>query len=72
LIEQSGAWLEIRYVAISQELSFRALIAGQGNALWVGGSRVQRADLRLVGPVATALWAVLSQHPPTGQEAPEG
>jgi hypothetical protein len=70
---QAGAWLEVRYVAVSQELSIRALVAeAQGTALWVGGTRVQRADVRLVGPAATALWTVLSQHPPTGQDTPEG
>jgi hypothetical protein len=73
LIEQAGAWLEIQYVAVSQELSVRALVtSGQGSALWVGGARVQRADLRLVGPAAAALWAVIAQRPPTGHDALEG
>ena len=73
VIEQAGAWLEVRYVAVSQELTVRALVTGaQGNVLWVGGARVQRADMRLVGPVATALWTALSRQPPAGDDAPEG
>jgi hypothetical protein len=73
LIEQPGVWLEVRYVAVSQELTIRALVTGaQGSALWVSGARVQRADLRLVGPAATAFWTVLAQRPPAGQEASEG
>jgi hypothetical protein len=72
VLEQAGAWLEARYIAVSQELTVRAMVTGQGIALWVAGTRVQRADLRLVGPAATALWTALTQRPPAGPDALEG